>query len=121
MARVHRRHTEAARAEHRRTLDARLLTCPISQELLVDPITTPCCGHTVSRACLRDVLIPHTGAHCPLCHKDVDRLHPSFDLEGAPADRTVTAVLEARSSRASSSDDDEWIVVADEDDAGAVG
>lgn len=51
------------------------LTCPISQDLLEDPIIAPCCGHAFSRAWLATHLARNTA--CPLCRSDLSDFDPS--------------------------------------------
>ena len=53
----------------------RELECPISMELLVDPVSVPCCGRTFSRAPL------HTwiggNPRCPMCNGDLSHCNVS--------------------------------------------
>ena len=50
------------------------LLCPITLELLDDPVQVPCCGKTVSRAPL--IIICETNRICPMCRTE---LPESFD------------------------------------------
>lgn len=54
------------------------LTCPITLELLEDPISTPCCGRAVSRQAM--ITIQHSSNRCPLCSAS---LH-EFDSISSP-------------------------------------
>lgn len=65
------------------------LTCPISLELFEDPVLTPCCGNTLSRASLRMAL-----PRCPLCRVEIDTTHPGYSIEEAPTNRTVANLVE---------------------------
>lgn len=69
------------------------LTCPISLEYFEDPVLTPCCGNTLSRASLR-LAMPK----CPLCRTAIDAAHPGYSVEDAPINRTVKNLVEAHRS-----------------------
>eukprot|EP00005_Dracoamoeba_jomungandri_P009992 CAMPEP_0174262924 /NCGR_PEP_ID=MMETSP0439-20130205/16189_1 /TAXON_ID=0 /ORGANISM="Stereomyxa ramosa, Strain Chinc5" /LENGTH=1530 /DNA_ID=CAMNT_0015347969 /DNA_START=34 /DNA_END=4626 /DNA_ORIENTATION=- len=64
------------------------LTCPISLELLEDPISTPCCGQTFSRDSLRVHLA--RVAVCPMCREDI----PYFDPKTAPRNVTIAGLVD---------------------------
>ena len=65
------------------------LTCPITLELIEDPVQLPCCGKSVSRAALiqalefRDV--------CPLCRSNLS----DFDASQAPPNRDLISIIES--------------------------
>lgn len=65
-----------------------LLTCPISLNLLSDPVQTPCCGNTFNRESLR-----HALPRCPLCRVNITEGHPNFNVEKAPRNRTVAHMV----------------------------
>lgn len=73
------------------------LSCPISLELLEDPISTPCCGQALSRASMKaHLLIEET---CPLCRSDLRKEFPSFNIESTPMNRTIASLVEAQKQR----------------------
>jgi len=51
------------------------LTCPISLELLNDPITTPCCGKAFSRLSLMQHFL-YNDKMCPLCKGNLENFDP---------------------------------------------
>lgn len=61
-----------------------LVTCPVSLELFIDPVQTPCCGNMFNREPLRDSL-----PRCPLCRVNITEDHPSFNVDKVPRNRTV--------------------------------
>ena len=90
MALVHK--TTATGTSEPAAAGAAHLTCPISLELLEDPVSTPCCGNAFSRASLRGVLGAH--AACPLCRADIAARFPAFDVETLPKNRTIAAMVD---------------------------
>jgi ankyrin repeat protein/Mg-chelatase subunit ChlD len=56
------------------------LTCPISHDLLEDPINLPCCGTAISRQSLLDYFNVISELKCPLCRAILD----TFDASLAP-------------------------------------
>lgn len=51
------------------------LLCPISLDILIDPISVPCCGKSFSRENLVSVF--NTGHHkCPTCRHDLNNFDP---------------------------------------------
>ena len=69
--------------------DASSLCCPISLELFVDPVQTPCCGNTLSRSSLKEAL-----PRCPLCRVEIDEAHPAFKIDDVPTNRTVARLVD---------------------------
>lgn len=59
------------------------LICPISQDWLEDPISTPCCGQTFSRLSLSDWL--NQSQNCPMCRMNIDH----FDAHSAPSNKNI--------------------------------
>ena len=65
------------------------LTCPITLEIIEDPVQLPCCGKSVSRIPLKQSLeIVQT---CPLCRQDLS----NFDINTAPTNRTLLAIVDS--------------------------
>jgi ankyrin repeat protein/uncharacterized protein YegL len=64
------------------------LTCPITLDLIEDPVQVPCCGKSVSRTPLAIAL--QFRAVCPLCRSDLS----TFDVAGAPPNRTLASIVE---------------------------
>jgi len=79
------------------------LTCPISLELLEDPISTPCCGQALSRASLRAHLA--TERCCPLCRADLQAEYSSFDVETVAKNRTLASLVDAHRERIASGEE----------------
>jgi len=73
------------------------LLCPISLELLDDPVSTPCCGHALSRSFLRAHLARE--GFCPLCRTDIHGEHSGFDVDVVPRNRTVASLVDAHRVR----------------------
>ena len=69
------------------------LHCPITLELLDDPVSTPCCGNAFSRVSLQAHLQLSDG--CPLCRVDLVQTHPEFDVNTAPRNRTIAGLVDA--------------------------
>jgi ankyrin repeat protein/uncharacterized protein YegL len=51
------------------------LTCPISLDLLNDPVALPCCGRAVSREMI--ILSMLTNTQCPLCRSEISNFSPA--------------------------------------------
>lgn len=64
------------------------LTCPITCDWLVDPITTPCCGDAISRSSLVDWY--QINKTCPMCRSDINNFNPQL----APSSKTIIAMIE---------------------------
>lgn len=64
------------------------LYCPITHNLLDDPVTGPCCNTAFSREALK----LHLGVTltCPKCNSDLT----AFDVENAPADIMITGMIQ---------------------------
>lgn len=54
------------------------LTCPITHELLEDPVALPCCGRAISRSAVIDCM--YHSPYCPMCKEDISH----FDTINAP-------------------------------------
>jgi hypothetical protein len=65
------------------------LTCPLSLELLLDPIVVPCCQRAVSRSQL--VLAFQRRRHCPMCNGDLS----NYDAATAPKNLALEKLVEA--------------------------
>jgi len=65
------------------------LTDPVSLELLVDPITVPCCGKSFSRQTLQS-LLPNRKV-CPNCRASLD----DFDANNAPKNVLLASLVES--------------------------
>ena len=65
------------------------LTCPITLEIIEDPVQLPCCGKSVSRIPLKEAL--NIIKSCPLCRKDLS----NFDIDNAPTNRTLSSIVES--------------------------
>lgn len=63
------------------------LTCPITLELLEDPICLPCCGRAVSR----ESMLKITNQECPLCRSDTS----NFDIINAPKIINIAYMVDA--------------------------
>lgn len=64
------------------------LLCPISGELLNEPIVVPCCTKAFSRECLSRWL--ETNNICPLCRGNLD----DFDADNAPKNLLLAGMVE---------------------------
>lgn len=64
------------------------LICPITQELMDEPVTIPTCGHTFDRDSLRQS-IQAIGPTCPLCKGDTG----DFDIETAPKNIVIANLI----------------------------
>ena len=69
------------------------LTCPITYELIEDPIQLPCCGKSVSREALVQAL--DFRRICPLCRANLD----NFDARNAPPNRDLISIIESIRSK----------------------
>ncbi len=77
------------------------LTCPLSLELLEDPVSVPCCGRTFSRAGLASHL-SHS-AMCPFCRADIPAKHPAFDVAHASKNLALAALVDMFKARSGAS------------------
>lgn len=73
------------------------LLCPISLELFDDPVSTPCCGHAISRSSLRSHLARE--GFCPLCRANIRAEHSSFDVDAVTKNRTIASLVDAHRAR----------------------
>jgi hypothetical protein len=73
------------------------LTCPISLELLDDPICSPCCGRAFSRASLRSHF--QTSSDCPICRAPLI----DFNVETAPRNVNIAALVSRKDSQPTTS------------------
>jgi len=64
------------------------LTCPLTLDLLEDPVALPCCGKSSSRLALVAALTRDT--RCPCCRQDI----AGFDVQHAPPNRVIQAVVD---------------------------
>lgn len=64
------------------------LQCPITLDLLEDPIIVPCCRNAISREALQMSLESNT--RCPLCRGDLD----NFDVEAEPKNTILCKLIE---------------------------
>ena len=74
------------------------LECPITLDIIKDPVQLPCCGKSVSRLPLKDALTRNK--ICPLCRQDL----ANFDIDRAPTNRTLSDVVESFKSSESNKD-----------------
>lgn len=65
------------------------LSCPITLELLEDPINVPCCGKAVNRAALLQCFA-NLITNCPMCGIDISQ----FDIIGAPKNVNLAGLVE---------------------------
>jgi hypothetical protein len=65
------------------------ITCPITLELLVDPVQLPCCGKTVSRQPL--ITIANTTRTCCFCRA---QFSPGFNAQTAAPNRVLADIVE---------------------------
>lgn len=65
------------------------LTCPLTLELLDDPITLPCCGKTISRLPMVESL--EYSSSCPLCRQELEDYNPI----SAPTSVNIAYLVEA--------------------------
>ena len=68
------------------------LQCPVTLDLLEDPVASPCCGRTFSRAALRSCL--ERTDTCPVCRACVSSEYPSFDVNTIPKLKVVASMVE---------------------------
>ena len=68
----------------------RELICPLTLELLEDPIQLPCCGKACGRAALSQAL-DSTHHSCPLCRGDLT----TFNVAAAATNRVLAAMVES--------------------------
>ena len=74
------------------------LECPITLNIIEDPVQLPCCGKSVSRIPLKDALTRNK--ICPLCRQDLT----NFDIDRAPTNRTLSDVVESFKNSESNKD-----------------
>ena len=68
------------------------ITCIFSGEYMIDPITTPQCGHTFSREPLRDYKVARGyDFDCPICRTDLTE----FDVENAPKNIVIANIIDS--------------------------
>lgn len=67
------------------------LNCPITHDLMVDPITVPCCGRSFSRQSLVDAF-QYQGTQCPACRESINDFNP----ETAPKNVALAYMIEAQ-------------------------
>lgn len=65
------------------------LICPITKDLLHDPITLPCCGRAISRTPLQHYLTNYD-TMCPVCRHDLN----DFDANTAPRAINIAYIIE---------------------------
>lgn len=68
------------------------LTCPLTLELLDDPVKPPCCGQPFSRAAFV-AWVEQGGDACPHCRASLENL--DFDARDAPTERTLKNMVAA--------------------------
>ncbi|EFC38207.1 predicted protein [Naegleria gruberi] len=66
------------------------LLCPISRELLEDPIVVPCCGRAFSRQSLANYFSTIEYRTCPCCRGNLDE----FDVESAPKNVNLASLID---------------------------
>lgn len=66
------------------------LSCPITMELLENPITVPCCGKAFSRLPLIQYLNSSSSKDCPTCRGDLS----NFDAENAQKNVILESLVE---------------------------
>ena len=76
------------------------LHCPLSLELLVDPINLPCCMQTVSR----HMLLQIQRLVCPMCNADISQ----FDIPHAPRNVALAAMVESLERECKSAPKTKW-------------
>ena len=70
-------------------MDIEDLTCPITRELLEDPIITPCCGRAISREPM--VMNMVNSDVCPMCRENI----VGFNASTAPRQINIAYMVEA--------------------------
>jgi hypothetical protein len=72
------------------------LNCPISLELMIEPISVPCCGRSFSRnsliSCYND-----GNAKCPTCRENLIKYN--FDPNTAPKNITLSYIIEEHAKK----------------------
>ena len=63
------------------------LLCPITLELLEDPITLPCCSRSFSRNAIKYAL--NISSYCPLC-----RQYLNIDIDNMPKNTVLSNIIE---------------------------
>src|SRR5579883_755582 len=66
------------------------LSCPITMELLENPITVPCCGKAFSRIPLMQYLNSSNAKECPTCRGDLS----NFDVGNAQKNVILESLIE---------------------------
>lgn len=77
------------------------LRCPISLDLLEDPINTPCCGQAFSRkALISHLKLSNT---CAICRVDIKQVFPGFNAADVPRNVNIAGLVEKYAKENSSS------------------
>jgi len=79
-------------SEQKRLLED--LTCPITLELFVDPVTLPCCGKACERQSLVEVFLRRH--RCPLCNSDLTYFDPSAAAKNVIITGLIDTLQQAR-------------------------
>src|SRR3990167_158719 len=66
------------------------LTCPITLDLLSDPVRVPCCNKAFSRSALSQTFAVRDKT-CPMCNANLD----NFDVTSAPKDIILESIIES--------------------------
>lgn len=67
------------------------LICPITHDLLVEPIALPCCGNVISKTILKQAL-EHSLTHdkkCPICRTQI-----KINIDSIPICKNIDYILE---------------------------
>ena len=67
------------------------LTCPITLELLEDPVSVPCCMKTFSRQALAQYLDNSYNKKCPLCNGSLS----NFDVYNVMKNNTIASIIDS--------------------------
>jgi len=66
------------------------LLCPITQDLLQDPVNLPCCGKVISRQASISYFATLESPKCPCCRAEI----PDFDIINTPRNVTLAYLVE---------------------------